>query len=502
MVASGRGDQTCGARRLRYYPGMPYRSLVTLLLLAFTSALHGQAPKYNVLFIPVDDLKAIGGCYGGPAITPNLDKLASRGLVFNRAYCQQAVCSPSRTSLMTGRRPDTTRVWDLDTHFRPALPDVVTLSQHFKNNGYFAAGVGKIFHPGFDDEPSWSVPNKYKLGSTFGDPNLMEELKKERQARIAAGEKNVQVRGPSVQIADVPDDGLPDGKIANIAIDLLGKNKDKSFFIATGFLKPHLPFVVPRKYWDLYPAESIKLPANRAAPKDAPKQAMHNSGELRQYADIPKKEEPIPDEKQKELIRGYLAATSYMDAQLGRILDELDALGLRDKTVVVLWGDHGWHLGDHGIFCKHTNFEEATRSPLILSVPGQKSAGAKTDGLVEFVDVYPTLCDLAGLPQPEGLEGTSLVPLIEDPKRHWKSAAFSQYPRGGKNNPIMGYSMRTERYRYTEWQNKAGKAIATELYDHQSDRDEMTNLAGAAQHKELVAKLSAQLKAGWQAARP
>jgi arylsulfatase A-like enzyme len=486
--------------------GSSRRRLITCLAIALCSLVIAPSarsqPKPNILFIPIDDLKPIAGCYGGPAITPNLDKLASRGILFNRAYCQQALCSPSRSSLMTGRRPDATKVFDLETHFRKALPDVVTLSQHFKNNGYVAAAVGKIYHPGFDDEPSWSIPNKYKLGPTFGDPNLMEELKKERQARIAKGEKDPPLRGPSVEIADVPDEGLPDGKIANIAIELLRKNKDKSFFIAAGFLKPHLPFAAPRKYWDLYPPDSIKLPDNRTAPKDAPKQATHNSAELRQYTDIPKKQEPISDEKQKELIRGYLAATSYMDAQLGRVLNELDALGLRDRTIIVLWGDHGWHLGDHGLFCKHTNFEEATRSPLIISLPDPKNAGTKIDALVEFVDVYPTLCDLAALPQPEYLEGTSLIPLIENPQRQWKSAAFSQYPRGGEKNPLMGYSMRTDRYRYTEWQNKTGKAIAAELYDHHTDPNEMTNLGNVPEQKALVSNLSAQLKAGWQAARP
>jgi arylsulfatase A-like enzyme len=477
--------------------------LIPFLTLFFIGVpTRAQTPKYNVLFIPIDDLKPVAGCYGGPAITPNIDKLASRSLRFNRAYCQQALCSPSRASLMTGRRPDATKVFDLETHFRKALPDVVTLSQYFKIHGAFAASVGKIYHPGFDDEHSWSVPNKYKLGPTFGDPNLMEELKKERQARIAAGEKDPPLRGPSIQIADVPDDGLPDGKIANYAIELLRQNKDKRFFVAAGFLKPHLPFVAPRKYWDLYPPESIKLPANRKPPTGVPKQAVHNSGELRQYSDIPKQNQPIPDEMQKELIRGYLAATSYMDAQVGRVLDQVDALGLRDSTIIVLWGDHGYHLGDHGLFCKHTNFEQATRSPLIISVPGQKTPGAKTDALVEFVDVYPTLCDLAGLPKPKDLEGTSFAPLLDDPSRPWKKAAFSQYPRGGKNNPLMGYSMRTDRYRYTEWQDKTGKAVAVELYDLQADPEETTNLAAKSDQKELLAKLSDQLNSGWPAAQP
>jgi arylsulfatase A-like enzyme len=472
------------------------RSLVAAFFIATTAVAQDKtATRYNVLFIPVDDLKPLLGCYGATQVhSPNIDALAGRGMVFARAYCQQAVCSPSRSSLMTGRRPDSTKVFDLVTHFRKALPDAVTLSQHFKDNGYFAASVGKIYHPGYDDAPSWSVPNNYKLASGYFDPNILEDVKT-RKKNAADKEEASKVRGPAFEIADCADEDLPDGKIAKYAIDLLRANKDERFFIAAGFLKPHLPFVAPKKYYDLYPPESIKLADNPKPPADVPKQAMTTFGELRTYADIPKTG-PLADAKARGLIRGYCASTSYMDAQVGKILAELDRLGLREKTIIVLWGDHGWHLGDHGLWTKHTNFEEAARAPLIVSVPGMKAG--KTDALVEFVDVYPTLCELAGLALPAGLEGHSFVPLLSEPARTWKGAAFSQYPRG----KIMGYSMRTERYRYTEWQDKDGQAVARELYDHAADPEENANLANRAENKELVNSLHDQLKAGWKAALP
>jgi choline-sulfatase len=473
-------------------------ALTFVVALIFTIPAPAQdkpAGKYNVLFIPVDDLKPLLGCYGATQVkSPNIDALAARGTVFARAYCQQAVCSPSRASLMTGRRPDTTRVFDLVTHFRKAVPDAVTLSQHFKDNGYFAASVGKIYHPGYDDAPSWSVPNNYKLAGGYFDPNIKEDVA-DRKKQADGKEAKAKVRGPSFEIADCADEDLPDGKIAQHAIELLRANKDRRFFIAAGFMRPHLPFVAPRKYYDLYPPESIKLADNPQPPAGAPKLAMTNSGELRSYTDVPDKG-PITDAKARELIRGYYASTSFMDAQVGKVLAELDRLGLRENTIVVLWGDHGWHLGDHGLWNKHTNFEEATRSPLIVSAPGMKAG--RTNALVEFVDVYPALCELAGLPLPAGLEGRSFAPLLADPARPWKQAAFSQYPRG----KVMGYSMRTDRYRYTEWREKDGKVAARELYDHQADPQENANVAERAENKDLVNSLHAQLDAGWKAAGP
>ena len=477
--------------------------------------------RLNVLMIAVDDLRPEAGCYGVPLIqTPNIDALARRGTVFMRAYCQQAVCSPSRTSLLTGRRPDTTKIYELQTHFRATIPDVVTLPQHFKNHGYHTEGFSKIYHEGLDDPASWSVPHWTPKQPRYGKPETLADLQRQRERARADGRlpvaapterdpktgavlkippPNNVVRGPSWEDPDVAANALPDGETADKAIETLRAVKDKPFFLTVGFLNPHLPFVAPKIYFDLYPLEKMRLASNPFAPKDAPPLALTNWGELRGYSDIPK-EGPIPDAKARELIRGYYAATSYIDAQIGRILAELDRLGLRDNTIVVLWGDHGWQLGEHGLWSKHTNFEVATRSLLVVSAPGQKKMNAKTDGLTEFVDIYPSLCELAGLPLPQGLEGASFARLLDDPRLQFKQAAFSQYPRPGRN--AMGYTMKTARYRYTEWQREGGEVIARELYDHKEDPQENVNIAGRPEHKELVARLSAQLQAGWRAALP
>lgn len=477
--------------------------LVTLLGCAIAPA---AATKPNFLFIAVDDLRPQLGCYGDPiARTPNLDALASRGLLFNRAYCQQAVCSPSRTSLLTGRRPDTTKIYNLEDHFRTFLPDVVTLPQHFKNNGYHAQSFGKIYHGSLDDPMSWSVPHTPSPGLAYG-PKVAKEVQKhhdELKAQGLTGRKLKQAsKGPPWQAAGCEDNVLNDGATADKAIAAMSEMKDKPFFLAVGFIKPHLPFVAPRKYFDLYPpADQIKLPDNRTRPEGAPELAFTDFSELRSYQGMPRGDAPIPDQQARELIRGYYAAMSYMDAQVGRVLAELDKLGLRDNTIIILWGDHGWHLGEQGMWCKHTNFENATRAPMMISVPEKilpsTKRGAKTDALVEYVDIFPTLCELAGLKLTPGLEGTSFVPLLSNPTGAWKSAAFSQYPRQGGR--IMGYTMRTDRYRYTEWQDKQGKAVAVELYDHQADPRETRNLAGSPDQAQIVAELARKLKGGWKA---
>jgi len=466
---------------------------------AFCAAEAARTPcTYNVLFVAVDDLRPQLGCYGVQDMrTPAMDALAARGTLFCRAYCQQAVCSPSRTSLLTGRRPDTTKVYDLQTHFRPQLPDVVTLPQHFKQHGYHARSLSKIYHPGFDDPPSWSVPAWFPRVQQYGDPEDLAALAKARAKARAEGRNPRDVRGRSWEAPDVADDALPDGETASKAIEVLREFKDKRFFLAVGFLKPHLPFVAPKKYYDMYPPEKVKLADNPNPPQDVPPIALHNWQELRAYSDIPK-EGALPKEKAGELVRGYYAATTYTDAQLGRVLAELEALGLKDNTIVVLWGDHGWHLGEHGLWCKHTNFEVAARAPLLISVPGQKNQGAKTMALAEFVDIYPTLCELCGLPTPSGLEGLSLAPVLNDPQRLWKTAAFSQYPRGR----AMGYSMRTEQYRYTEWRQHGQEPAGVELYDHKADPAENVNLAKRPEYADTVAKLKAALQAGWRAALP
>ena len=483
-------------------------------------ALGADESKYNVLFIAVDDMRTTLGCYGAPIVkTPNIDKLAASGTIFNRAYCQQALCSPSRTSLLTGCRPDTTKVYNLENHFRKFLPDVVTLPQHFKQHGYFTQGLSKIYHPGLDDPVSWSVPHWNPKASTYLKPESLEARKQLEEKLKAEGadykehvletdpktgmptridRPNVKLKGPAWEDPDCPDNALADGMTADKAIESLREIKDKRFFLAVGFHKPHLPFVAPKKYYDLYDPKELKLAPNPFPPKDMPEVAFYNSSEVRAYTDVPDVGD-IDDKKARELIHGYYACASYTDAQIGRVIDELDKLGLRDKTVIVLWGDHGWHLGEHSLWCKHTNFEEATHAPLIISAPGQKNKGEKTKGLAEFVDIYPTLCELAGLPKPSTLEGTSLKPVMDDPKRPWKKAAFSQYPRPGG---VMGYSMRTDRYRYTEWQKKDADPVGIELYDYQTDPLGNVNIAGLPENKELVARLSKQLLDGWKAAKP
>jgi len=511
--------------------------LLTSVALLLSASGADAAPvtnaRPNVLFIVVDDLRPELGCYGVTNIkSPNIDSLAKSGIQFNRAYCQDAVCSPSRSSFLTGMRPDTTKVWDLKTHFRAALPDVVTLPQLFKNNGYFVQGMGKIYHGELGDESSWSVPLKrppaklYALPENIAlnerksavtpakvaepdDYRLPKQLKKSKPTgdEIAGDVKTdrFDTSGPAFECADVPDDAYVDGKLADLAVSTLREMSQKSepFFLAVGFIKPHLPFVAPKKYWDLYDPTKIELASNPFRPKGAPDYALLPGGEMRVYNGIPKSR--VPDDLARQLKHGYYACVSYTDAQVGKVLAELDRLNLRSNTIVVIWGDHGWKLGEHDAWCKHSNVENDTRAPLLLSAPGMKNVGSRTDALVEFVDVYPTLAELAGLPLPEKLEGVSLRPLLDDPKRAWKPAAFSQYPRnlsGGRH--LMGYSMRTDRYRFTRWvqRDDHSKVDAVELYDHQTDPQENTNIANDPANKELVAQLTRQWLSGWQGAKP
>ena len=520
-----------------------------LLALGPVRAAEPAAQRPNVLFIVVDDLRPELGCYGKNYIkSPNIDGLAKAGVVFNRAYCQQAVCSPSRSSVLTGTRPDTTQVWDLVTHFRVALPDVVTLGQQFKNNGYFVQGMGKIYHGGLDDPATWSVPwqtpkapvyalpedialaggqnaepvdedgsdntgadpKSYSLPKTNASDKSTVASGNANQKKAKAGKKatagsKANSRGPIYECADVPDNTFEDGKVADLAVKTLGEISKKSepFFLAVGFRKPHLPWVAPKKYWDLYDPATIALAPNPYLPKDAPVYAINpNDGEPRSYKGIPPSGH-VPDELARNLKQAYFAGVSYSDAQIGRVLAELDRLGLSKNTIVILWGDHGWKLGEHDAWGKHTNVENDTNAPLILSVPGMKNAGAHSDALVEFVDMYPTLCDLAGLPLPSHLEGTSLKPLLNDPQIPWKSAAFSQYPRNQMGG-LMGYSMRTDRYRFTVWVGRADhtKVEAIELYDHQVDPQENVNIAKLPANAALVAQLTEQWRKGWKGAMP
>lgn len=483
------------------------RTLIAALLLISGTAAAAERP--NVLFLAVDDLRPDLGCYGADFVhTPNLDRLAASGTVFTRAYCQQAVCSPSRTSLLTGKRPDTTKVWDLDTHFRDHIPETVTLPQRFKQAGYRSVGMGKIYHGGFDDKASWSEPHvEPKSRFSWALPENQRTMRERRSAAIAKGLKGKalgrQARGPATESADVPDDAYHDGALANLAVETLGRlaDRDEPFFLAVGFLKPHLPFIAPTKYWDLYDRADFAKPDNYFPPKLMPAFAGTSWGEMRAYSDIPQQGD-VSAEKAAELIHGYYAAVSYMDAQVGRVLEELDRLGLAKNTIVVLWGDHGWKLGEHGMWCKHTNFELDARVPLILRAPGQP-AGQTCDRLVEFVDIYPTLCDLAGVSAPADLEGSSFAPLLTNPSRAWKAAAFSQYPRGANGKALMGYTLTDGRYRFTRWVEKQhpDRVVAVELYDHETDPQENVNVADDSQHKATVARLNALADRGWRGVR-
>ena len=446
---------------------------------AFTTGLFPKRQtnaqgQYNVLFIIVDDLRPLLGCYGHWEVhTPNIDRIAERGTLFNRAYCQYPLCSPSRTSLITGLRPETTNVLDNSVDFREKLPDAVTLPQHFKEHGYYTQSVGRIAHlPRLqDDENSWSAPSWRPVWRPF----------------------DIQTT-PSWQALDVEDDDLRDGKTARRAVQVLKQIKDRQFFLAVGFYKPHLPLEAPRKYFDLYNTQAFNLPSSSMPPEDAPASALNNWSAIRRYQDLPSGTEPLSEAKTLELIRAYAASTSYTDAQIGRLLNQLDALGLTESTIIVFCGDHGHHLGEHGIWGKQTLFEVSLRSPLIVSIPRQQRA--KTGALSELVDIYPTLCGACQLPIPSQLEGTSLMPVIEQPTRSWKSAAFSQFG----NAVHGGISMRTERYRYTEWGENGSRGM--ELYDYDADPNETVNIADLPENAELAAHLSGQLRAGWREALP
>ena len=434
--------------------------------------------QYNVLFIAVDDLRPLLGCYGHSEMhTPNIDRLAKQGTLFNRAYCQFPVCNPSRVSVLTGLRPDTTRIYDNPTDFREALPGVVTLPQHFKGHGSHTRSVGKVAHgdaAARKDKLSWSEPI-WRRPWKYVD----------------------KVNSPSWEALDV-DDELEDGKIANAAVEVLTEIKDKQFFLAVGFNKPHLPFYAPSRYFDLYTTQDFKLPIDSSLPRNAPDIASNPKG-MRAYQDI-SNYPPFSEEKTLELTRAYAANVSYIDALVGRILDQLDILNLTENTVILFWGDHGFHLGEHGLWRKNTLFEDSVRSPLIVSMPKQIHTNTTTDALVELIDIYPTLCDACQLPIPTEVEGISMVPVIEEPTGQWKAAAFSQLVRVSNRTSVDGYTMRTGQYRYTEWGNNGERG--RELYDYDADPNETVNIVELPENEELVSHLSNQLHAGWQAALP
>ena len=500
--------------------------------------------KPNILFIAVDDLKPLLGCYGNTIVkTPNIDRLAKMATVFNKNYCQQAICGPTRASLMTGSRPDVTKIWNLTTQMRDVNPDIVTLPQYLISQGYTTSGIGKIYHPSSAikgvDPVSWSIPylkskqsdfpadtgepanGQYQLPETKAKmtPDIIAERKQQNKDLAANDENPKSIKGPSTECIDLPDNAYQDGVNALLAKDqIIALSKsDKPFFMGVGFSKPHLPFVAPKKYWDLYKREDMPIASFQEHSKNGPLIAYHQSGELRNYLDIPEYATLPADslriglklEKQKELIHGYYAAISYMDAQVGILLNTLESLGTLDNTIIVLWGDHGWHLGDHDLWHKHTNLEEATRAPLIIAGPGIKSG--KTNSLTEFVDVFPTICDLAGVAIPKNLDGKSLKPLMLNNKAKGKEYAISQYPRklkkaemaklGYTDAKMMGYSLRTNQYRYTIWMNNfnskeafnESQVYTSEMYDYVKDPLEKVNVVNDKNYTSISASLKSKM---------
>jgi len=506
----------------RYIISPIFLAVITFLCLGPITA-----QRKNVLFIAVDDLKPILGCYGDTLIhTPNMNRLASEGIVFTNCHCQQAVCAPSRASLMTGMRPDRTRIWDLKTWIRDMNPDILTIPQYFMQNGYFCTGAGKVFDRRSVDKShdslSWSEPFLF-----FGDsshyhpvygapvlayyqlPETREIVERLTPEAISKGLKRFAIKQyvmntikPSTECADVPDNAYIDGNLALTAIERLERiaTQGQPFFLAVGFKRPHLPFVAPKKYWDLYEREKMPLAEFQRPPEDGPRIALHSSNELRSYTDIPNLSVSsdtvgwLSETKQRELVHGYYASVSYIDAMIGKIIRSIDSLGLRENTVIVLWGDHGWHLGDHSMWCKHSNFEQATRAPLIFSSPGIRVRTSSAP--VEFVDIFPTLCDLTGIEKPGHLDGRSLLPIMNGTRKKTKKYAVSQYPR----QETMGYAFRDDRYRYVVWLGNNYRSTerfdpqyiaAEELYDYRNDPLETVNFAHRREYEKVIQEMRA-----------
>ncbi len=456
------------------------KSIAASIALTASAAVHGQGNNMNVLFIAVDDMNNDLGCYGHPLVkSPNIDRLASEGIAFANAYCQFPLSSPSRSSLLTGLRPDKTRVFDLKYHFRQEMPDVVTLPQMFIRNGYYVARVGKIYHygnpgdigtNGLDDRTSWMERiNPAGLDKTTLEVDVINYTPKRGLGSAMAYLSDGKGK----------DEEHTDGKVATETIKLLEKRKNEPFFIAAGFYKPHTPWITPRRYFHMYTKEHISLPAISAeTPADYPELALASTKPWPYFG--------IKPEQAMECKLAYYAAISFVDAQIGRLLDALDSLGLRDNTIIVFWSDHGYHLGEHGLWFKQSCFEESAKSPLIISVPGIKTAEQICSRPVELVDIYPTLAELTGLTPPNDLDGYSLVSLLEDPFAEWEHPAYTQVQRGD----IAGHSVRTQLWRYTEW--RFGEK-GSELYNEETDPQELHNLASNPTYSEVVRQMKALL---------
>ncbi|RYD74634.1 MAG: DUF4976 domain-containing protein [Verrucomicrobiaceae bacterium] len=464
------------------------RRLLSLLLLPIFSVLPwtasaAETARPNVLFISVDDMNNDLGCYGHPLVkSPNIDRLAKSGTRFDRAYCQFPLCSPSRTSLMTGLRPDTTQVYDLQTHFREVIPNAVTLAQLFKNNDYYTARVGKIYHygnpgqigtDGLDDAASWD----YRVNPS-GRDKAEEKMLTNYTPNRGLGSSLSFMR------AEGADEEQTDGMVATEVIKLLEANKDKPFFLAAGFYRPHCPYVAPKKYFDLYPIEQVTMPKGSFDYLNGiPQPALASTKPWPWFG--------VTEQESREALQAYWATISFVDAQVGRLLEALERLKLTENTVVVFWSDHGYHVGDHGLWKKQSLFERSARVPLIIAAPGQQSKGAVSGRTVELLDIYPTLAELCGLTPPENLAGKSLRPLLDNPETTWDKPAFTQVWRAG----FSGHSVRTERYRYTEWD---GGKKGTQLYDYSKDPEEKQNLAADPAFAEAQAELKALIRKNWE----
>lgn len=455
------------------------RKLVSLLLFACT-LVAARAENRNVLMIVVDDLRPELGAYGSPVKTPHMDALAAQGLIFDRAYCNVPVCGASRASFLTGIRPGRHHFINYHSRADRDAPLAVPMNQFFQENGYYTAAFGKVFHNRRDFEQYWDEIDSPHTPGTWRNYLNPDNLKMDE----TAGQ-----RGPAFEIYEgekaYKDELLADMTIAKLEELARG---EEPFFLATGFVKPHLPFNAPKEYWDLYDRAAISVPETYRRDPDIPGAAYHNFGELRHYSGVPPGK-ILPEDYAKKLIHGYYASTTYVDAQVGRVLDKLDELGLREDTIVILWGDHGYNLGEHSLWCKHCNFHHALRVPMILDVPG-KPNGQRTDAIVEFVDVYPTLAELTGLEPPaEQLQGHSMVPLLDDPNQAWKRFAVSKYR--------AGISLITDRFLYTEWQRRNGKPYAKMLFDLHEDPLETENLANDEAYADLLPIFHRTLTENW-----
>ncbi|MFT5886073.1 MAG: iduronate 2-sulfatase [Arcticibacterium sp.] len=494
-----------------------------------------ELKKPNVLFVSIDDLRPTLGVYDDPiAITPNIDKLAGEGITFREAFCQAAVCAPSRASLMTGIRPDSTRVWHLGDKFREINPQAVTMPQHFSEFGYHTVNIGKIFHNYMPDSISWDEPDlrpsRYvkkdwlmRDGETFYISQEVNEsqaikrdsLLKKSPIRYADGWNT----GPAWEAANVHDTMYYDGaqtKLAKQTLTRLAKS-DKPFYMGLGYFRPHLPFAAPQKYWDMYDHDKIPLPNNMEIPEGAPLQAMNSMYELRHYDGFGHIGHPTAGYKMNEdtmrtLRQGYYASVSYVDALLGDLISHMKEIGIYENTIIVVWGDHGWKLGDHNSWGKMTNYNIDLKVPIIIRSPNQINRGAQTYAITELVDLFPTLCELAEIDIPAYMQGLSLVPLMENPKLNWKKAAFSQFHRRPKvsadGKRYMGYSLNTPEYHYIEWytwdhkNGTKGKLTDIELYDRENDPDEKVNLSSNIELAEIKQSLASQLANGWRKALP